>query len=86
MQVTLFSSFSLVFFTMVTFLDWLPGADPNLADNDGFTPLHMSAGYGRHESVKVLLEAGQKEAEACLLCRLPWLTQYSSLRQRQILC
>ena len=34
------------------------GADPNQADNDGRTPLHLEAKYGSEEVMKLLIEAG----------------------------
>jgi ankyrin repeat protein len=34
------------------------GADPNLGDNDGRTPLAWAAEKGREETVKILLENG----------------------------
>ena len=34
------------------------GANPNIADNDGDTPLHVAAIYGRPEAIKLLLGAG----------------------------
>ncbi|CAI7878419.1 unnamed protein product [Closterium sp. NIES-54] len=33
------------------------GAEVNVRDNEGFTPLHMAAGYGRSQSVELLLKA-----------------------------
>eukprot|EP00897_Mesotaenium_endlicherianum_P001836 jgi/Mesen1/1680/ME000137S00595 len=35
-----------------------PGADPNARDRDGFTPLHMAAGYGRSQCIELLLKHG----------------------------
>lgn len=34
------------------------GADPNIADSDGLTPLHLAAGRAHLEGVKLLLKAG----------------------------
>lgn len=34
------------------------GADPNLCDHAGWTPLHEVANYGHTESAQALLEAG----------------------------
>jgi ankyrin repeat protein len=34
------------------------GADPNIQDNDKWTPLHMASFHGRQKCVKVLLEGG----------------------------
>ena len=34
------------------------GADPCLADEDGYTPLHYAAGYGRLDILQALLAAG----------------------------
>lgn len=35
------------------------GADVNARDRDGYTPLHVAAGHGRHQSVKLLIEHGE---------------------------
>ena len=47
------------------------GANCNIAESNGYTPLHWAASHGNIETLKVLLEAGADPSAADHQGRLP---------------
>ena len=48
------------------------GADINASDAEGWTPLHLAAGYGTSEMVHILLEAGANARARTLSGAVPF--------------